>query len=211
MSTELFDAIDQHDLDRLATQLAGGADPNTYLDEGPRWQPLQAAVAEVAVGCPIEAVVLLLRYGADPNGWDAAHFSNPLLVAITNEVPEATRLLLAAGADPNVSDAEGDSPLHWAVGHDDLDLAAMILRCGATRSIDQSEGFAGMTALGTAAHRLNLGMIELLLAAGADPDAPDTYWATAYEKLPPREAADPVVWDASAALLARASRQSQEP
>jgi hypothetical protein len=68
----------------------------------------------------------------------------------------------------------------------------MLLRCGATRSINQCAGFAGLTALGDAAFALNARMIELLLAAGADPDALDGDYCTAHEHLPPRETSDPV-------------------
>jgi hypothetical protein len=48
---------------------------------------------------------------------------------------------------------------------------------------------------------LALPMIELLLRAGADPNARDADRRTAYYCLPRREKSDPQIWDAVAALL----------
>ncbi|HET8938647.1 MAG TPA: ankyrin repeat domain-containing protein [Polyangiales bacterium] len=45
----------------------------------------------------------------------------------------------------------------------------------------------GFTALGTAAQRVDLPMIELLLAAGAERDAADEDGRLAYERVPQSE------------------------
>jgi hypothetical protein len=64
----LFSAIEQHNLSRTATLLASGADPNGQHPQQPSWVPLKAADEELAEGGPIEAVVLLLRHGAEVDG-----------------------------------------------------------------------------------------------------------------------------------------------
>ena len=176
MSTNLFEAIDRHDLDRLAELLASGADPNekTSVPVYSIYTPLMAAVGAFADGCPIDAIVLLLRHGASVNGLGFPYEASPLLVAVRLRLPEAARILLAAGADTNVCDDEGDSPLRVSVEHGDLVMAELLLRCGATGTIDEGGGVTSMTALGRAASDLNLPMIELLLKAGADPDAEDS-------------------------------------
>lgn len=124
---------------------------------------------------------------------------------------EAVRLLLAVGGDPNVVGSEGDSPLRWSVEQGDYDTAAMLLRCGATKTINASGGLMGMTALGQAAKRLDLKMIELLLRAGADPEAYDADKLTAYQRLPARnETKDDAVWLAAEALLIRGAGDSSQ-
>jgi ankyrin repeat protein len=200
MSTELFEVLERHDLNSLAAWLSRGADPNAVRQEPPAWLPLHAAIEELEHGGPIEALVLLLRHGASVDGLDAAWDATPLLMALFRHQPEAARILLAAGADPNTVGAEGDSPLRWSVEQDDGETAAMLLRCGAAGTIDSAGGASGMTALGRAASRLNIPMIELLLDGGADPRALDADRRTAREHLPARER-DPPAWDRAAALL----------
>jgi hypothetical protein len=60
-----------------------------------------------------------------------------------------------------------------------------------------------MDALGRAAWMLNIPIIELLLKTGADPEHLDTDYFPAYKRVPPRETADPQVWDAVMAMLKR--------
>lgn len=201
MSTELFEAIETHDVDRLATVLRGGADPNAVKVEGPKWLALHAAVDELEDGGSTEAVILLLRHGARVDGLDSDRDATPLLMALFREQPEAARILLAAGADPNFRGSEGDSPLRVCVEQGRHELAAMLLRCGATQTIDESGGLSGMTALGRAASQLDISMLELLLKAGADPLALDADRQTAREHLPPREPHNQETWDTAAALL----------
>jgi ankyrin repeat protein len=200
----IFQAIVAHDLDRLAALLAGGADPNAARENHPRWTPLHAAIEELEVGGSVGAIVLLLRYGAVPDSWDADHDSTPLLMSVFRQQAEATRLLLVAGANPNVTGAEGDTPLRWCVEHRDHDTAAMLLRCGASQSIDSTGGPSGMSALGRAASQLDLRMIELLLAAGANPAAVDADLRTAMQRLPPRTQENKAHYDAIARRLGRA-------
>jgi hypothetical protein len=44
-------------------------------------------------------------------------------------------------------------------------------------------------------------MMRLLLDAGADPEAPDEDDQPARDRLPPRDASDPQIWDAAFELL----------
>jgi hypothetical protein len=215
-STELFEAIEQHDLDGLRARLAQGADPNALQAEWPQFRPLHAAIEALEEGGSMEALILLLRSGAAVDercGEDVT----PLLMAVFRKQREAVRMLLAAGADPNCRGGEGDSPLRWSVDEDDYELAAMLLRCGATKTIDDAGtfdstgGYSAMTALGRAASKLNIRMIQLLLEAGADPEARDYDRRTARSLLPPRETSDPALWDAAEQLLARTSPRVAQP
>jgi ankyrin repeat protein len=103
-------SIRARDIDRLAELLASGADPNIPSTSGST--PLLVAVyelealSELEPGGPIDAVVLLLRYGVRANDWNEGHRTTPLLEAVMINHIEAVRILLAAGADPNVRGEE---------------------------------------------------------------------------------------------------------
>ncbi len=201
MSEALLEAIEHHNLNRLSSLLSHGADANVFQIQQPGWCPLHVAIDELENGGSTQALILLLRYGASVNEWTAGHGATPLLMALFRDQPEAARILLAAGADPNVVGDEGDSPLCLCVEQNDQEMVALLLRCGADKTINQAgAGPMGMNALGFAAYRLNLPMIKMLLAAGADPAVAVDY-RTAQQCLPPRDTAHPHAWDEAMVLL----------
>jgi ankyrin repeat protein len=211
MASELIKAIDQHDLPRLAELLSRGADPNAGDEKSPDWVPLKLAVDELSEGGPIEAVILLLRHGANIEGGANAGGATALLVAVFSKQLEAARILLACGANPNVRDDEGDSPLRVSVEQNNYEMAALLLRCGAYKKINSYGGLSGMSALGRAIWQLNPPMVKLLLDAGADPEALDLDRETAVQRLPPQDTADPDKVAAVLALLAAQPRRSINP
>jgi ankyrin repeat protein len=141
----------------------------------------------------LDAVVVLLRHGAEANGWDESRTVTPIITAVGFDNIEAVRILLAAGADPNVRDDEGDSPLRLCAQKRQLGMARLLLLCGATKAIDEAGGPGAMTALGYAAQALDVDMVRLLLAHGANPQARDVDNLTALDCLrfidPPEEPA----------------------
>ena len=186
MSNALLEAIQARDVERLAALLTTGADPNENgkSRRGKDILPLLAAIWELEdfseddpgepePAGPIELVVLLLRYGARAKGWDVDKEGDPLFTAVMMNHIDAARLLLAHGADPNVRDNVGYSPLRWCADNGYLEMARLLLLCGATKMIDDWGGDRAMTALGLAARDLNADMVKLLLAYGADPQARD--------------------------------------
>lgn len=192
MSDALLDAIQTRDVDRLAGLLAAGADPNEHGKSrygSGREAPLRAAIGELEAfgdsepAGPIDAVVLLLRHGALVKGWDASREGDPLLMAVLIRHIDAVRLLLAAGADPAVCDDEGTSPLRFCAQEGLLEMARLLLHCGAGKTIDEGGGSTGMNALGFAATRLDVEMARLLLAHGANPQAWDLDRRTPLERL----------------------------
>lgn len=202
MSDELLNAIQTRDVDRLAALLAAGADPNepgTSRYGGGKVQPLHAAIWELREYAgndsrapkpagPIDSIVLLLRHGARVQGWDVDKQGDPLLMVVDMNHIEAARLFLAAGADPNVRDGEGTSPLRFCAQHGLLqsgllEMARLLLQCGATKTIHEAGGGAGMNALGQAVYWLDVEMVRLLLAHGADPNVPDADRMTAFDHL----------------------------
>ena len=65
----------------------------------------------------------------------------------------------------NAAEADGTTPLHWAVRADDLETVALLLEAGANAN---AANRYGVTPLSLAAVNGNAAMIEALLAAGAD-------------------------------------------
>jgi uncharacterized protein len=71
-------------------------------------------------------------------------------------------------ADVNLADADGTTPLEWAVYNDDLDAAKRLLHAGANANAANRDG---VTPLSLAATNRNAAMAEALLNAGADANA----------------------------------------
>ena len=87
------------------------------LRENPNLIALAGALHVMAKRNDLQAVIWLLRRGADPNGrwahWDAE--VTPLHLAASRGHIEIVRRLLAAGADVRVCDSKHDgTPLDWA-------------------------------------------------------------------------------------------------
>ena len=82
---------------------------------------------------------------------------------------DALRSLLQRKADVNGLQVDGTTALHWAVRHDDLVTADLLIKAGAKVSIANREGATPML---LAAMNGNAAMIERFLKAGADPNAP---------------------------------------
>ncbi len=75
------------------------------------------------------------------------------------------RTLVRQRVDVNAPEADGTSPLHWAVWSEDVETVTVLLRAGAkVRTANRY----GVTPLAVAATNGNAPIIELLLKAGAD-------------------------------------------
>ncbi len=88
----------------------------------------------------------------------------------------AALALIGQRADVNVPEPDGTTALHWAVYHDDLELADRLLRAGARATATND---FGATPMSTAAVAGRAAMIERLLDAGADVESPNADGQTA--------------------------------
>ncbi|MGE3176946.1 MAG: ankyrin repeat domain-containing protein, partial [Vicinamibacterales bacterium] len=127
--------------------------------------PLGERLADALGRDDLEAVKALLAAGADPNASDATTGFTPLTMVRS---AQAARALLAAGASPFRGNAQGETPLGWAVTRKP-EVVAALLRSGV--SVDQPHDADGRTPLWTAACLGNASAVVLLLAAGANPHA----------------------------------------
>jgi ankyrin repeat protein len=92
----------------------------------------------------------------------------PLADAAQKKERASLVALLDGGASVNASQADGMTALHWAVYHDDLEMATRLLNAGADAA---ARNRYGVTPLWLACRSGDGSLVERLLEAGADPNA----------------------------------------
>jgi ankyrin repeat protein len=94
----------------------------------------------------------------------------PALLADAVESRDRARVraLLKQRIDVDATQVDGMTALHWAVYHDDVEIAELVLRAGATVNVANRYG---VTPLSLACTNGNAAIVERLLKAGADPNA----------------------------------------
>jgi uncharacterized protein len=112
------------------------------------------------------AAWLMLALSAAPVA--AAGQSGTVVEAIKARNHQAVRALLDRRANVNAREADGATPLHWAVRLDDLDSVRLLLRAGADVNVANRYG---VTPLMLAATNGSAAITEALLRAGADATA----------------------------------------
>ena len=117
------------------------------FDLGRRVIPLVCLGSLLQVGLGVETETLVDR--AESAGWLG--------------VAQA----LERGADPNRTQSDGMSALHWAVYHENLEVARRLLENGA--QVDACNDY-GVSPLGLACLNGNADLVRLLLDAGASPE-----------------------------------------
>jgi ankyrin repeat protein len=149
------------------------------------------------------ALGLWLALGA---GGAAAQGS--LVDAARNDDHKTAVALLAERADPNQVEADGTTPLHWAVHFNDADLVIRLLEAGASVAVANDYGATPMSEAAIAANPEVLGA---LLRAGADVDSPNADGQTALMVIARggNTAAAKVLIDAGADVNAREQRKGQ--
>ena len=166
------------------------------LDQGPRRAVKTAAqdAKQIDAGAitallfaaqtaDVESARLLIAAGANPND-KAADGASALVLAIFSGQPAVARVVLDAGADPDAADA-GYAPLHVAALRGDLDSVKALLAKGANPNVTITKGstvrrfgsqwalptpMIGGTPLLVAATYLEVEVVRVLLAAGANPN-----------------------------------------
>lgn len=114
----------------------------------------------------------LLESSEDPDSRTADGFT-PLHLAASSDNAEGLRLLLAAGADVGARGGHGISPLWLATQEGSAGAVAELLRlAGPALDIDQANS-TGQTPLMVAAVKGHVGILGMLLEAGADAHRPD--------------------------------------
>ena len=89
-----------------------------------------------------------------------------LLDALKQQHWDVAETILAKRVNVNAAEPDGSTPLQWAVHFDRADLAGRLIRAGANVNAVTD---LGVSALTLACENANLGMVRLLLQAGARP------------------------------------------
>ena len=113
----------------------------------------------------IETAVIgfLLAYGISPA------VRSEVADAVMQGDRPAVRALLAKKADVNAPQADGTTALDWAVRANDLEMTELLLNAGAKASAANQSGATPML---LAAMNGNAAILERLIQAGSDPNAP---------------------------------------
>jgi len=149
----------------LTQELISRGARTTVMCSEKRRTPLHYVCA--ASGRKADIPMLLIQHGADVSARDAAQFT-PLQLASAYGNLEIVKLLLEFGAKPNASmdNINKYTPLMHAVCTGMYSVVETLLDAGARVDVVNS---SGVTAIHLAAKTGRVDMINLLIAAGADP------------------------------------------
>ncbi len=86
-----------------------------------------------------DAVTVLLRYKADPNGVRPSDGRGPLHEACIQGHAQLIPVLVQAGANPTLEDRSGQTPLDLALDYGNLDAATALYQLTAANPALQSE------------------------------------------------------------------------
>jgi ankyrin repeat protein len=190
----LFAAAEAGDAAAVLSQLEAGADPDAWNAGG------AAAIHLAARGKHLEVVRALLDGGADVDRQEEGLGSTALMMALHASDPETARLLISRGADVTLAGG-GYAPIILAASKSTVDVVELLIEHGAiadareevhlvramhgaarggrtdvvrvllAAGVPVDIGLPGFTAFMQATWKGKLETAQLLLAAGADPNA----------------------------------------
>jgi len=164
-ATALFAAAELSDSTLAIKLLAAGADPNMGLLSG------ETPLMQAARRGNLVIVRALLSAKADPNAKETNYGHTALMAAVSERHTPVIEELLRGGAEVDLGAISGFTPLMYAAQQEDATIARILLRAGANVNFAQPQ--FNMTALIIASAMVNVEVVDLLLDAGANPDAAD--------------------------------------
>jgi ankyrin repeat protein len=116
---------------------------------------------------------LLLDHGADVNKTTKLGRSALMIAALSNHSSDLVRQLLAKGADPSQKDSQGFTAFLSAISSNDTETIRLLSNYAG--NVNEPNGFTGILPLMTAAGMRNIALVKMLMAKGADVNAPSQY------------------------------------
>jgi hypothetical protein len=163
----------------LSAHDVASMDGTTMLAQMERDEILMTAVREGAVE---KVATLLAAYQREHRELPVDEYKRTLLhIAAVGDSESVLQVLLAAGISPNVRASSGATPLHHAAGANRPRMVMLLLAAGADIN---ARTVHGLTPL-----HMSEGTTQILLDAGAIPDARDDSGQTAMFQLGPDIAA----------------------
>ena len=98
-------------------------------------------------------------------GNSAAAADDDLVRAVKQRDKTEVRALLQKRVDINDAEADGTTPLHWAVRNNDLEMVTLLTRAGANVKVANRYG---VTPILQACETADAAVVDVLLGAGAD-------------------------------------------
>ncbi|HPQ39928.1 MAG TPA: ankyrin repeat domain-containing protein, partial [bacterium] len=165
--TPMETAIDSGNIETVRSLIDSGTDINSPSKHPSGFTPLHRAVIKGNV--PI--VELLLNHGADTEARDAVSGTTPLYWASGLDELQIVEKLIQHGAAVDALDTMGETPLFHAASRDKPKNARMLISKGADIHRHATHpGTGRCTALHSAAMFGSVGVLNVLLEQGADPD-----------------------------------------
>ncbi|MBF2760247.1 MAG: molecular chaperone DnaK [Ectothiorhodospiraceae bacterium AqS1] len=164
--TPLHHAAQYGRVDTLRVLLEANIDPNSKDNEG------STALHQSALGGHVDAIEVLAKAGAKPNAkcqGDTTRGITPLHLAANNDHADAICALLKVGANPNSRDDDGGMPLHQSAINGGVNAAKALINAGADLNAEMVRN-GGWTPLIIAIKEGHIGVIDLLINAGVDPN-----------------------------------------
>ena len=124
-------------------------------------------------------IKFLIHLGKSDVSYQDSNFISPIHIASGKNLVEVCEELVLAGADPMAEDNWGETPLHWACENGAYDVCEFLLGLEEVNPNAQDE--RGQTPLHKASEGDNIGIIELLINEGADPNIQDEDFKTPYD------------------------------
>ncbi len=161
---KLIRAITRCDVEQVQSLLSAGLNPN-YARSNEMVQEELTPLRYAFMSNFRPAITELIKHGADVNLPDADGEGVMTSAASIGDV-EVLREVLKAGGNVESRDNGGDFPLDLAAGSGNIEAVKELISAGA--KVNNSTVHAGVTPLISAASRLHLQTVKILLAAGAD-------------------------------------------
>lgn len=144
--TSLMFAVVWRHKDTTELLLARKADANVLTRDQPGIPSARSALSLAVEKAP-ELIPLLLEHGADPDTSFALHLTLALRKSGDEELVD---MFLRHGADVNLQDANGKTPLHYAVASGVPSLVQKLLEAGADPKITDRQGRSPLRELSVA-------------------------------------------------------------